>query len=122
MEPFLIQFVLPELSNPIDPFLRLRACWTYRQFLDEDRNGIKEFKQPEKLIEAFMKVAELCGDRELPIRVEAATALRTFFDIHDEKIRDSISTQIPQLMEKLLNVMAQVKSSFLIVHFLFLFI
>lgn len=108
MEPFLSQFVLPELTNKGDPFLRLRACWTYRQFLDQQRNGIKVFKDPQKLIEAFTRVTDLCEDRELLIRVEAAVALRTFLDVEQVEIRAAVAAQIPRLMEKLFNVMAQV--------------
>lgn len=56
-----------------------------------------------------MKVLKLCDDRELPIRVEAATALRTFLDIKQEEIISGILPQIPLVMENLFNIFTQVR-------------
>lgn len=113
VEPFLNQFVLPQLSNQKDPFLRSRACWTYRQFIE--KSATKKFDHPQQLLEAFLKIVDLCSDQELPIRVMAAITLGAFLDIEQEDIKTAISSRMPVLMEKLLIVMAQVPNNDMII-------
>lgn len=111
IEPFLAQYVLPELSNQSNAFLRLRACWTYQQFLENRFSEKVKINQPQQMIEAFLKIVDLCSDSELPIRVAAATALGPFFGIEQEEIHKFVELQIPLLMERLLNVMTQVRTT-----------
>lgn len=111
LESFFKQFVYPELTNAHDPFLRLRACWMYRTFFDSQYINGLHLKDAECLISAFHHILTLCGDADIVIRTEAAGAVNVFFCMQDDRIREAVTANVPQIIQVLLQTVASVQDS-----------
>ncbi|ORZ33361.1 armadillo-type protein [Catenaria anguillulae PL171] len=74
MESFLVSYVFPEFTSPIK-FLRARALATVAAFAE------LQFANPANAIVCLQAAMQGLQDAELPIRVEAAVALRPMLEI-----------------------------------------
>ncbi|TPX33573.1 hypothetical protein SmJEL517_g03541 [Synchytrium microbalum] len=95
MEEFLVREVYPEFRSPV-PFMRSRACDVIRVFSD------LEFQNEENLHTAFQHILNCLQDTELPVRVEAALCLNSFFR-HDS-IQEAMKPHAQNIMQVLLNL------------------
>jgi hypothetical protein len=96
---FLVQYVFPELSSPIH-FLRARALSTVAAFskinYTETHHAVAAF------VAAFNSLALSTGPSDLPIRVEAALALRPM--IANDNAREAMVPHIGAVMHALLDI------------------
>ncbi|CAN6662639.1 nonsense-mediated mRNA decay protein 5 [Trichomonascus vanleenenianus] len=99
METFMVQYVFPDFGSPFG-FLRARAC----EFLN--RYAEIQFSSPETISHAYQAVMTCLGDEHLPVQVEAAMALQPLI-AHDE-VRAALSSRIPEVMQKLLELNSRV--------------
>lgn len=94
VENILYNSVLCEFTSSVG-FLRSRACWVYSQFTDI------QFKVPEHKEQILQLMCKLIIDSELPVRIEAATALPRLlsWDIAKEKIGPEIQNVLRLYLE-----------------------
>jgi hypothetical protein len=105
LEDMLNNHVMMEFQNPVG-FLRARACWVYGQFSD-----IK-FRFPNNLLAALEAVVKCLADPELPVRVQAALALRKFLDA--EQLMEQMRPAVPQLLDALFSLMNDIENESLV--------
>ncbi|CAO1614377.1 unnamed protein product [Parajaminaea phylloscopi] len=96
LEGFFAQFVVPELTSQ-DRFLRLRACQLVSSF-----GSRMAWRDSKNLEAAFTGVMQCATDAELPIRVEAASAIATLIE-HDE-VHAAMAPNAARLMQELLKL------------------
>eukprot|EP00922_Rhytidocystis_sp_ex-Travisia-forbesii_P028130 GHVS01041290.1.p1 GENE.GHVS01041290.1~~GHVS01041290.1.p1 ORF type:complete len:1150 (-),score=264.74 GHVS01041290.1:262-3711(-) len=102
VEGFLQTKVLPLFCAPVRE-LRVRSVWVYGHYLDHlNRVG---WREPAGLVAAFKQMFELCGDVELPVRVEAGVQIKGFFSINQPQLQEVIKESLGQLMERLFALM-----------------
>lgn len=99
IEGILSKFAFQELESPVG-FLRSRACWLYACFSD------LQFKDETQLDLVLGKVCKLMLDPELPVRIEAATALPKFFDWENAKFK--ISSELQQVLAIYIELINQI--------------
>lgn len=99
VEQFFVRYVFPEFRSQ-HGFLRARACDTLEKFES------LEFQDPSNLMTAYNNVLQSLNDPELPVRVEAALALQPL--IRHDPVRESMSTNIPEIMQQLLKLANEV--------------
>lgn len=99
VEYFFVRHVFPEFRSP-HGFLRARACDTLEKF------EALEFKEESNLLTAYRSILECMADAQLPVRVEAALALQPL--IRHDIIRESMQSNIPQIMQQLLKLANEV--------------
>lgn len=88
-------FIVPQLSSKYE-FLRARSCETISIFS-------RSFVDKQILSKVFQAVYENFKNNEsLPIQIEAADALKVL--ITDPLVTESISNEVPMIMQKLLNL------------------
>ena len=97
LDAFLVQHVLPALKSP-EPFLRLRACAAVQTF---DQAGLK-WTTNESLEMALRGVMDCIMDPELPVRVQAASAMGELV-AHDE-VHSAMAPNAGRLMQELLKL------------------
>jgi HEAT repeat protein len=90
IEPILNNFAFQELLSPVG-MLRSRACWLYSCFAD------LPFKDLEKQEVVLGCICRLMVDEELPVRIEAATALPKFFNW--PKAKSKLADEIKQVLQ-----------------------
>ncbi|TPX46848.1 hypothetical protein SeMB42_g02690 [Synchytrium endobioticum] len=95
MEDFLVREVYPEFTSPIH-YLRARACDVLRVFSE------LEFQNEQNLHIAFQHLLNCLHDPELPVRVEAALCLNSFFR-HDS-IQEAMKPHAQNIMQVLLHL------------------
>ncbi|BFZ61216.1 Nonsense-mediated mRNA decay protein 5 [Saitoella coloradoensis] len=95
MEGFFVSHVFPEFQSP-HGFLRARACEMMNRFAD------LQFQDKNNLGVAYTSIINCMGDKEIPVRVEAALALQPM--IQHPEIKNAMVSRIPQIMEQLLNL------------------
>ncbi|EMR09592.1 hypothetical protein PNEG_02176 [Pneumocystis murina B123] len=95
MEDFLVIHVFPEFWSPYG-YLRARACEIMARFADI------QIKNQNNIVRAYEGIITCFYDSELPVRVEAACALR--FMIRHKFVREMIASRIPQVIQQLLNL------------------
>lgn len=98
MEPFLVSHVFPEFKSR-HPFLREIACNLIQEF------AVLEFKDPKNLEASFQYIMNALGDEELPVKTQAALALRPMFT-HDE-VRAAMTPNVGTIMQSFLNLQAE---------------
>mmetsp|Transcript_33968 Transcript_33968/g.95506 ORF Transcript_33968/g.95506 Transcript_33968/m.95506 type:complete len:1067 (+) Transcript_33968:81-3281(+) len=104
VEELLNNHVRPELSGPV-AFLRLRACWLYEKLAPKARLG-----PPGATKTACGECLRLAVDPELPVRVQAVTSLQAFLQREgDEEIRSFITENLPNILDRLLRILAEVQ-------------
>ena len=102
LEELLRNHVLPEFQSPVG-YLRARACWVYSQF-----SNIK-FRLPDSLLGCVVTCLQ---DRELPVRVHAALALRRF--LKGKQFTEQIRPGVQQLLEALFGLMNDIENESLV--------
>jgi len=105
LENLLYNYVLQEFDNSVG-FLRARACWMYAQF------SVIDFQNEEHQSLALSKVCGLMIDPDLPVRIEAATALPRLMNWKMSHQR--IGGEIQQLLEVYLKLMNEIDSEELV--------
>ena len=101
LEGMLYMHVLPELQSKVG-FMRARAVWVFGQFAKSVfANG--SATQPAQFQEVFNGVMVLLGDRELPVRVQAALAINGFVEANCAP--EAVLAVLPQLVEALFKLM-----------------
>ncbi|WFD45065.1 Nonsense-mediated mRNA decay protein 5 [Malassezia psittaci] len=97
LDAFFVQHVLPLLKSP-EAFLRLRACAAIQTF---DQAGLK-WQSHQSLESALHGVMDCIMDSELPVRVQAASAMGELI-AHDE-VHNAIAPNAGRLMQELLKL------------------
>ena len=101
LEGMLYMHVLPELQSKVG-FMRARAVWVFGQFAKSVfANG--SATQPAQFQEVFNGVMVLLGDRELPVRVQAALAINGFVEANCAP--EAVLAVLPQLVDALFKLM-----------------
>ncbi|KAI9179381.1 Nonsense-mediated mRNA decay protein 5 [Blastocladiella emersonii ATCC 22665] len=96
MEEFLVSFVFPEFASPVK-YMRARALDTVAAFADV------EYSQPQHALTAFHAAIAALGEGEdLPLRVEAALALKPM--IHTPHVRNAMAPHIAAIMKSMLDL------------------
>lgn len=96
IENILLQFVSTEFKNPVG-FLRGRACWAYSCYSDL----LFSNTQHQELV--LNNICALMVDSDLPVRIEAATALPKFLDWPRSKAK--IASEIKQVLQIYIELM-----------------
>ena len=104
--------VAPEFKSPLG-HLRSRACWISAELVDTVS------KDPAFFQSTVSAVIGLLRDKELPVRFQAAVAMRML--IYDgekgaarAEVKDAVGLVLPQLLQELFNLMDEVGSDELI--------
>ncbi|CAH1785309.1 unnamed protein product [Owenia fusiformis] len=102
-ETMLVTHVYPEFYND-HGFLRARACWVVRYFSEV------QFKSEANLIKALQAVQGcLCGDKDLPVRVEAAIALQMLIT-EQEKAQDHMRPYVKSVILEMLKIIRETEN------------
>eukprot|EP00931_Biecheleriopsis_adriatica_P045592 TRINITY_DN26108_c0_g5_i1.p1 TRINITY_DN26108_c0_g5~~TRINITY_DN26108_c0_g5_i1.p1 ORF type:complete len:1079 (-),score=273.42 TRINITY_DN26108_c0_g5_i1:117-3332(-) len=105
VEELLARHVRPTLSSPV-AFLRLRACWVYRQIASK----ALKLGPAGAAGTACRECLQLVADPELPVRVMAATCLEAFLEREeDEEVRAIVAENLAAVLEQLLRVLSEVQ-------------
>ena len=106
MEPMLLQYILPELSNP-QPFLRMRALWMYGEF------GSHRFKDEAHIKSAIDAVYKCLHEpNELPVRLTAATSIHKL--LNNETAAELLKPALKTVLEAYLKLMTEIESEELV--------
>jgi len=105
IEPLLLAHVIPEFNSP-HGFLRSKACYVFTQFWDFP------FQNADTFPVGFRCVLNQLGDKELPVKIQAALNLR--FLIRNEKAIEEVGKILPQLLERLLTLMNELHNDELV--------
>eukprot|EP00096_Caligus_rogercresseyi_P006978 TRINITY_DN2413_c0_g2_i1.p1 TRINITY_DN2413_c0_g2~~TRINITY_DN2413_c0_g2_i1.p1 ORF type:complete len:1047 (+),score=461.56 TRINITY_DN2413_c0_g2_i1:392-3142(+) len=104
MESFLVKIVFPEFRAR-EGHLRARACWMLHYL-----SGMK-FESSEVLAEAIrLSIASLLEDKEAPVKVEAAIALKNILGMHEPRARATVEPKIKEIALELLKVLRETES------------
>lgn len=102
-EEMLMNHVFPAFQSE-HGFLRARACWVIRYFSE------MKFRSEPVLQHAIKAVkAALCGDKDLPVRVEAAIAIQMLIT-EQEKAKNYIQPFVKPVILELLNVIRETEN------------
>ncbi|KAL5007680.1 hypothetical protein ScPMuIL_016486 [Solemya velum] len=102
-EQMLTTHVFPEFTSE-QGFLRARACWVLRYFCE------LKFKTDGNLLRALeLTKGCLCGDKDLPVRVEAAIALQMLIT-EQEKAKQYIQPHVKPVILELLKVIRETEN------------
>jgi hypothetical protein len=107
LEAMLIAHVLPEFANPRG-HLRAKAAWVAGMYADT------HFVNPDNFSALFQRVIGALRDPELPVRVDAVISLRAFVDAADENAVNGLRPILPQLLNELFRLMAEVENEDLV--------
>ena len=105
LEGMLGAHVLPEFSNPRG-HLRAKACWVAGMYADVDFASAQAFNS------LLAAVVGRLADAELPVRVDAAVALRSF--VESAVDLGALRSILPSLLDSLFQLMAEVESEDLV--------
>ena len=101
-------YVLPLFASPFG-HLRSKACWISSEFAEIlYSSGDKE--KNEIFIQLFERIQACLGDPDLPVQVDAAIALREFFDAIDDDDSQRYVHALPGLLQKFLELANNVDS------------
>ncbi|CAI5971021.1 unnamed protein product [Closterium sp. NIES-64] len=122
LEHMLLTHVFPEFTSPC-AFLRAKVCFSTEspaQFLCAWRRGWRgstadiPFSNPAHFGGALQAVVGLLRDPELPVRVDAVVALRSFVDACEDL--DQLRPIIPNLLDDFFKLMHEVENEDLVFH------
>ncbi|CAI5517143.1 unnamed protein product, partial [Closterium sp. Naga37s-1] len=105
LEHMLLTHVFPEFTSPC-AFLRAKAAWVAGQYADIP------FSNPAHFGGALQAVVALLRDPELPVRVDAVVALRSFVDACEDL--DQLRPIIPNLLDDFFKLMHEVENEDLV--------
>ena len=106
LEPMIVHHVLPMFESRFG-HLRTKACWLAGNTADTITfaGGVREGTFPALL----QRVVVALGDGDLPVRVDAAVAMRLFLDeLEDKNALDLLEPAVPQLLHQFLDLSHQV--------------
>ncbi|XP_040569729.1 importin-7 [Lepeophtheirus salmonis] len=104
MESFLVNVVFPEFAAS-EGHLRARACWMLHYLSDVKYNN------SDILAEAIrLTIVSLLEDKEVPVKVEAAIALKNILSNHEAKSRPYVEPKIREISLELLKVIRETES------------
>lgn len=112
VEAMLSQFVAPCFDSP-HGHLRAKACWVVKEFCDfefSDSGG--ESGRGAQFCSLFERVMRSLADPDLPVRVDAVVALRSFVDALADL--DILKPLLPRLLDSIFGLMAEVDNEDLI--------
>jgi len=111
LEHLLVNQVIPEFQSP-HGFMRTRACWTVSMYAHF------EYTDPAQVVTILQQVTNCLRDKELPVRVAAALALRMLLSALDMENRsetaECLRPVLPQLLEAFLGLMHDIDNEDLI--------
>jgi hypothetical protein len=101
-------YILPLFSSP-HGYLRAKACWISAEFVDlmyssDNKSNNQLFMQ------LFERIQACLNDPDLPVQVDAAIALRAFFDAIDEEDSVHFVQAVPSLLQKFLELANNIES------------
>eukprot|EP01112_Ceratiomyxa_fruticulosa_P010852 TRINITY_DN2888_c0_g1_i1.p1 TRINITY_DN2888_c0_g1~~TRINITY_DN2888_c0_g1_i1.p1 ORF type:complete len:1156 (-),score=266.57 TRINITY_DN2888_c0_g1_i1:100-3441(-) len=105
LESMLIVHVFSEFSSP-HKFLRARACWVFSQFPNAP------FKQPQSFMNGLKAVVSLMRDPELPVRIQAALAIRPLIMVKNAK--EEIRPILPSILDQCFQMMNEIDNDDLV--------
>lgn len=101
-------YIIPLFTSPYG-HLRSKACWVSSSFAQVLYSADDQAKH-QLYMQLFEKIQASLGDQDLPVQVDAAVALREFFDsIEDEDAQHFIQA-LPSLLHKFLELANNVDS------------
>jgi hypothetical protein len=108
----LLQFVAPCFESPYG-HLRAKACWVAKEFSDFPfSGGAGSSGCGPQFCGLFERVMRALGDSELPVRVDAVVALRSFVD--DLEDLDILKPLLPSLLDSVFGLMAEIDNEDLV--------
>ena len=112
VETMLTQFVMPCFDSP-HGHLRAKACWVAKEFCDfEFSDGGGESGRGALFCRLFERVMRGLADPDLPVRVDAVVALRSFVEaLADLEILKPV---LPSLLHNIFGLMAEVDNEDLV--------
>lgn len=112
VEAMLLTFVAPCFESA-HGHLRAKACWVAKEFSDFTFSGGEgESGRGPQFCGLFERVMRALADPELPVRVDAVVALRSFVD--DLADLDILKPLLPSLLDSVFGLMAEVDNEDLI--------
>lgn len=109
LENMLKMYIVPEFQSQFG-FLRAKACWVSQQFADlKFTDGKGDGPTFRSLFECIVRALQ---DPELPVRVDAVVALRTFVD--EASTLDFLKEILPHLLDELFKLMDEVDNEDLV--------
>mmetsp|Transcript_2416 Transcript_2416/g.16258 ORF Transcript_2416/g.16258 Transcript_2416/m.16258 type:complete len:1039 (-) Transcript_2416:1522-4638(-) len=109
LENMLKMYIVPEFQSQFG-FLRAKACWVSQQFADlKFTDGKGDGPTFRMLFECIVRALQ---DPELPVRVDAVVALRTFVD--EASTLDFLKEILPHLLDELFKLMDEVDNEDLV--------
>eukprot|EP00741_Cyanophora_paradoxa_P019839 tig00000217_g19147.t1 len=105
LEPMLMMHVLPEFDSP-NGLLRAKACWVVGQYAD------LEFSVDTNFARTIDCVLSRLQDAELPVRVEAAVALKAL--VENEKTVEHLKPALPHVLDMLFKLMDDIDNEDLV--------
>lgn len=109
LENMLKMYIIPEFQSQFG-FLRAKACWVSQQFADLKFTDGKGDGPTFRLL--FECIVRALQDPELPVRVDAVVALRTFVD--EAATLDFLKEVLPHLLDELFKLMDEVDNEDLV--------
>lgn len=101
-------YILPLFSSP-HGYLRAKACWISSEFVDLMHSS--DTKSNNQLfMQLFERIQACLNDPDLPVQVDAAVALRAFFDAIDEEDSVHFVQAVPSLLQKFLELANNIES------------
>ena len=109
MIPSIFQtYIIPLFNSPYG-HLRAKACWISSEFA----NILYSSDDSQKhllFMQLFEKIQACLGDPDLPVQVDAAVALREFFDSIEDSDAQHFVPMLPSLLQKFLELANNVDS------------
>ena len=102
LEAMLVSTVLPQFASP-HGHLRAKAVWLAGQYANISFTDAAHFRA---LLE---RVLAALNDAELPVRVDAVVALRSFIEEADDATLGSLHPLLPPLLNRFFQLMAEVE-------------
>jgi len=109
VEAMLLQFVAPCFDSP-HGHLRAKACWVAKEFSDFEFSG--GAGRGPQFCGLFERVMRALNDSDLPVRVDAVVALRSFV----EELADlqMLAPVLPALLDSVFALMAEIDNEDLV--------
>lgn len=105
LEPMLLQHIVPLFSSPYG-HLRAKACWlagTYADIEFSDGQG-----RGATFTALLQRVVQAISDHDLPVRIDASVAVRSFLDAVEAEDLDALRPLVPELLKQFLQLSQEV--------------
>lgn len=101
LEPMLLQHVVPLFESP-HGHLRAKACWLAGNYADIEFGDGKG--RGATFAALLQRVVAAIGDPDLPVRIDAAVAVRSFLDAVEDEDLAPLRPLVPQLLQQFLTL------------------